>query len=614
MTAPTTRLPFRLTILLLGGGVLGSLALAAAPNHPNIIWIVSEDNSAYTVGAYGDPLARTPVLDRMAEQGIVFDHCYATAPVCAAARASIITGRYAPSLGTQHMRSYVTLPDDLKYFPTYLREAGYFTTNCAKTDYNAVIQPGAWDENGPEADWRHRQPGQPFFSVINIFGSHESSLHRRLPLVTDPAQVRVPAYLPDTPTVRADFAQHYDRVAAVDWEIGEVLARLQADGLADDTIVFYYSDHGGVLPRSKRFLYENGLHVPFIAYFPPKYRALAPPAEDGRNAELVNFVDLAPTVLSLAGLTPPGGMQGRAIAGAARAAAPAYTYGFRDRMDERYDLGRTVTDGRWRYIRNYLPHLPDGQHLGYLWRMASMAEWDRLYRAGKLNAMQSAFFEPKAPEMLFDLEADPDNVRNLASDPAHREVLERFRAANRAHLLATRDLGFLPEGMMHALAGERSPTLVAADESAYPLERLLELIDQLQLGVAPDVDALAAALHDPLAVVRYWGAIGAIRGAMGQEMVLNQLLADPELSVRLAAATAILHHGDSMAAWKSVAVCLAPPQPGEVRLAALNFITQRSGWPEWLRPLIAASGNGLGRNGENYVWEASNYLRGREDS
>lgn len=558
------------------------------PARPNILWVVSEDNSANYVGVYGDPLARTPNLDRLAAEGIVFDHAYSTSAVCAPTRASIITGMYAPSLGTQHMRSNVPLPEWLRYFPAYLRDAGYFTSNHAKTDYNAEVLPGTWNENSLAAHWRHRRPGQPFFSVFNFNASHESSLHKRLPLKTNPALVRVPTYLPDTPEVRADLAQYYDRVAEADRQIGEVLAELTADGLADDTIVFYYADHGGVLPRSKRFLYKNGTHPPLIIYFPEKFRHLAPPSSAGRVSELVNWVDLAPTVLSLAGVQAPAFFQGRALAGSARGAAPEFTYMFRDRMDERYDMSRAVTDGRWRYIRNYRPELPNMQTLAYLWKMSAMREWDDRHREKKLDSVQESFFEPKPPEQLFDCAADPDNVRNLATDPAHRDVLLRLRAANRAHLFATHDSGFMPEAMLRRLAGPRSPTVISRDDTIYPLARLIDLVDQLQLSAAPPAKELAKAVNNPLAVVRYWAAQGALRAS--DVSVVTPLLADPDPSVRLAAAFATLRRGAPDSAWPVFASALTEDSQMEVRLEALDYLAYSPPWPESLRPaLIAAS-------------------------
>ncbi len=597
-------------LLVLSVGLSSGLAAAQEQTRPNILWLVSEDNNPI-LGCYGEPLARTPHLDQLAKSGVLYRKAYTVAPVCAPSRAAIITGAYPSALGSQHMRSYSPLPQGLKFFPEYLRAAGYYCTNNEKTDYNTSTDfSPAWDASSATAHYRNRAPGQPFFAVFNLMTTHESTLHQRRPLLTDPAKVVVPAYLPDNTETRADLAQYHDAIALMDEQIGEKLRELAAAGLAEDTIVFYYGDNGGVSPRSKRFLYENGVHVPLIIHVPKKYQHLAPHPTGTQTDELVSFVDFAPTVLGLAGLPVPPAMQGRAIAGPAISPAPPYVYQLRDRMDERYDLSRAVTDGRYRYIRNYLPHLPAGQHLSYLWRQASMAKWAELYRAGKLNEVQSAFFRERPAEELFDLVADPDNVRNLAGDPAHRPTLERLRTANREHLLKIRDAGFMPEAMIVALAGDRSRRVVSQDQSVYPLERLLALIDRVQLSPPADPESLRAALADPLAVVRYWGATGALRAPVARPLLadLEARLVDSDPMVRLAAAQALLRSGDSAPAWKIIADCLAPENPSELRLTALNVITLQDRWPASLDAIIAVPGSGMGRDGENYVARAAEYL------
>ena len=562
---------------------------AASQPKPNILWVVSEDNTYNFVGAYGDPLARTPNLDLLAAQGIVFDLAHSSAPVCAPSRHTIITGVYATTHGAQHMRSQRPLPPGVKFFPEFLRAAGYYCTNNTKTDYNTSTPfDHVWNENGRNAHWRHRAPGQPFFAVFNFEHSHESKQHKREPLITDPAKVKLPAYLPDTPTSRADLAQYYDNVSRADAAIGVVLKQLAEDGLADDTIVLYYSDNGGTLPRSKRFLWDNGTHVAMIAHFPEKFRALAPAAPGTHSRELVNFVDLAPTVLSLAGLPRPAYFQGRAIAGATRQPAPPFTFTFRGRMDESYDLSRAVNDGRYRYVRNYLPHLPAGQHVTYLWQQASMREWDELYRAGKLNRTQSAFFEPRPPEELYDCDADPENVKNLAAEPAHKSTLLKFRAALRGHLLRTRDTGFLPEPMMLAQANGASPTVVSDVLERYPLERLLDFIDAAQFGQATG-QQIVAATHHPLAVYRYWAVTATLAAKTPPNF--SELLYDSDASVRLAAAEAVLRRGPSEAAWKVIADSLGASRSRELRLTALNALPYLPSRPEMLRPLIAACGD-----------------------
>ncbi len=594
---------FALRPLALATLALFSFVLRAAePARPNILWVVSEDNTYHYVGAYGDPIARTPVIDQLAKHGITYDNAHSTAPVCAPSRHSIITGVYASTHGAEHMRSERPLPPGVKFFPEYLRAAGYFCTNNAKTDYNTSTPfAAAWDENGRTAHWRHRKPGQPFFAVFNFEQSHESRQHTRVPLVTDPTKVKVPAYLPDTPTVRADVAQYYDNVSRADAAIGQILQQLAADGLTDDTIVLYYSDNGGCLPRSKRFLWDNGTHIAMVLHVPEKYRALAPAAPGTHSPELVNFVDLAPTVLSLAGLPAPAYFQGRAFAGADRQPAPAFTYTLRGRMDERYDFSRAVNDGRYRYVRHYLPHRPAGQHVGYLWQQASMRELDELFRAGKLTATQRIFFEPRGPEQLFDCLADPENVHDLVADPAHRAALDRLRAANRAQILRTRDTGFLPEPMMIALAAGASPTVISNSPELYPLNPLLDFIDAAQLGTATP-QQLAAATRHPLAVWRYWAVTATLTSKNPPDF--SPLLTDSDSSVRLAAAEAVLRRGPSDAAWKVIAESLGAAHSRELRLTALNALPYLPAAPAAIKPLVVA----CGKTEDEYLKRAAEFL------
>jgi arylsulfatase A-like enzyme len=596
---------FPLLLVLLAGVVT-----AHGAERPNIVWLVSEDYTASYSGPYGDPLARTPALDRLAADGIVMLNAHSTAPVCAPTRYSIITGRYAHADGAQHMRSDPPLPGGVRLFPALLREAGYYCTNNAKTDYNTSASlDGVWDANGRQAHWRNRRPGQPFFAVFNFEQSHESRLHQRETLITDPAKVRVPAWLPDTPTVRADLAQYYDCVSRADAAAANVLAELAADGLADDTIILSYSDNGGCLPRSKRYLYDNGTHIAMVLHVPEKFRHLAPAAPGSRMPEVINTIDLAPTMLSLAGLKPGAQFHGRAFAGPFRATPPAYTFLMRDRMDERYDLSRAVTDGRYRYIRNYTPAQPWGQHLEYLWRQASMQEWAALHRAGRLTPTQDAFFQPKPVEELFDCATDPDNVHNLARDPTYQPQLTAFRQALRGHQLAIRDTGLLPEPLMLALTQGKSPALLAADDSQYPLERLLNLVDALQQSGKPDPALLSAALRDPLAAVRYWAAT-CLQGPTAAAAA-RPLLSDAEPVVRLAAAEILLRDADDAPAWAAIGEELGHTSSPETKLLALNIAERLprpypSAWRAILTPLAQRAATTSGT--ESYITRAAQSL------
>ncbi len=548
---------------------------ASKASRPNILWIVSEDNFPY-IGAYGDPVARTPVIDALARDGILYEHCFSQAPVCAPSRFTLISGMYATSCGpASHMRASGKGPTALRGFPAYLREAGYYCSNNAKTDYNASIDlKDAWDESGKSGHWRKRPAGKPFFAVFNYEVTHESQIFpeaqaRQTPLArpTDPAGVRLPAYIPDAPETRRDRAHYYDQMARLDALIGERLKELEADGLADDTIVFYYSDNGGVLPRSKRFTYDSGLHVALIVRFPPKWKHLAPAAARTRIAAPVSFVDFAPTVLSLAGVNPPSYFQGRPFAGPG-AAPREYAFSFRDRMDERYDMSRTVRDRRFRYIRNYKPHLIWGQHIEYMWQQAGVALWERLYRAGKLDATQRRFWEEKPEEELYDLSADPDEVRNLAGDPAHRDRVARMRRALESHMLEIRDNGFVPEGS--PLEGYE-PT---RDRRAYPLEEILVVADAATRRDPAGIPRLIRWMGHDHECVRYWAALGCVMlkdNAAQAAGELARLLRDPSPSVRVASAEALCYAGRADEGVAALREALAHDN-GSVRLQAANAL------------------------------------------
>ena len=508
--------------------------------QPNIVWIVSEDNSPL-IGAYGDRFATTPHLDNFASQAVLYENAFATSPVCAPARSTLITGVYPSAMGTQHMRSNYPVPEQIKFFPKYLKEKGYYTTNNDKKDYNTIDQPDAWDESSSKATYKNRKAGQPFFAVFNIFVSHESSLHTPMDnLQHDPEKVPVPPYHPLTPEVKYDWAQYYDKISLMDKQVGTILKELEEAGLADNTIVFYYSDHGGALGRSKRFMYESGLRVPLIIRFPKKFKHLAPGKPGTRTDRIVDFSDFAPTMLSLTGIPIPEYMQGKAFLGKQQAAPRQYANAFRGRMDERIDMVRSVRDKKYRYIRNYLPHKPYAQYIDYLWRAPSMRSWEAAYQAGTLNEVQSEFWQSKPVEELFDTEADPHNVHNLAQDPQYREVLERMRRANREWLLQTKDVGFIPEAMMAEIAKEIS-LYQYARSGAYALEKIMKAAETASSGSVKEIRQL---LNDQEAAVRYWAATGctiAGKKAAPAKGALIKLLQDPEIAVRIAAAEALYH-------------------------------------------------------------------------
>ncbi len=443
---------------------------AAAPPQPaapppNIVWISNEDMSPH-LGVYGDAMARTPTLDRFAAQAIRFTHAFSTAPVCAPSRAAIITGMHQAAIGAQHMRTtedvvpelpgpYLAVPPFyVKAFPEYLRAAGYFTSNRAKTDYQFGVPFTIWDDLGGNAHWRNRaDKSQPFFSVFNLVVTHESQsfptspARKGKPPVTRAADVRVPPYYPDTPAVRDELARMYDNIHDMDAQVAEILRQLEEDGLADDTIVFYWSDHGDGVPRAKRSLYDSGLRVPLMIRVPPRFGGGSAPGSV--RDELVSLVDLAPTVLALAGLDPPAHMQGRVLVGPRTGPPPDFVFGARDRMDAEYDMMRSARDGQYLYIRNFSPELPYAGHIIYRNQSSIMQEWLRLQAEKALTGPPALWMRTKRPvEELYDVRRDPHQIDNLASAPAHRRSLERMREAVSAWMTRIVDQGLINEAEM----------------------------------------------------------------------------------------------------------------------------------------------------------------------
>ncbi|MBS0202743.1 MAG: sulfatase [Planctomycetes bacterium] len=536
---------------------LGIVVLLLAPSplvadqRPNIVWIVSEDHGPH-MGCYGDSFATTPNVDGLAARGLRYTHCWSNAPVCAPARTTLITGLYATSSGGEPMRSMVPLPRGQHLYPELLRQAGYYCTNNAKEDYN-IQKPGkVWDESSRNAHWKKRPVGTPFFAVFNSEKSHESKIRvRPHKLVHDPARVRIPAYHPDTPEVRQDWAQYYDVVTEADADAGVRLRELADAGLMEDTIIFYYGDHGSGMPRSKRWPYNSGLHVPLVVYIPEKFQDLRPAdyAPGQSSDRLVSFVDFAPTLLSLAGVQPPEWMQGHAFLGKFITPPQPFLYGFRGRMDERYDLVRSVTDGHFVYVRQYLPHVIYGQHIDYMFQTPTTRVWKQLHDLGKLTPEQDAFWNRKPAEELYDLQTDPDEVHNLANSVSHRQIRDRLRAAQHDHVLKIRDVGFLPEGERFRRANGDSIYDLGRDPNRYPLERILEAADLASMMSPDAVPQLKRDLKSDDNAVRYWGVLGLqMRGSaavMSANDELHQALTDQSAFVEIAAAQALASAGGS---------------------------------------------------------------------
>lgn len=581
---------------------LAGLVDAAGPvpsdqpeERPNILWLTTEDMSP-NLGSYGDPDASTPALDQLAARGTRYTRAFSVAGVCAPSRSSLITGVYASSLGSQHMRCQTTLPAVIQPLPALLRAAGYYCTNNAKEDYNFATPPGTWNDSSRTAHWRKRAAGQPFFSVFNFMTTHESRMRyepEALANLTqsltpaqrhDPARVTLPAWLPDTPAVRAEWARYHDLISAMDHQVAAILQQLADDGLADDTIVVFTSDHGAGLPRAKQFIYEAGLQVPLILHVPEKWRRLMPSAPGGAETRMVSLLDLPASMLSLLGLPIPPEMAGAAFLGPQAAAPRAYIHAIRDRMDERVDMSRTVSDGRFKYHRNYLPHLPHYPSLTYMDLLQTAKDFRRLAAAGELAPGLAFFMAPTKPlEELYDLQADPHELRNLSADPAQAATLARLRDEHFNWVRRTVDTGFIPEQMLRDFAAGRSEYEYARSGD-YQLERCIATVRLLERGAAA-VAPLRQALQDAYAPVRFWAATGL--ASLGREAApaaadLQRALGDPHAEVALAAAEALGYLGQPAQALPLLERCLNDDRP-VVRLAAANVV-DRIG--EQARPLI----------------------------
>ena len=445
--------------------------------NPNIIWLVAEDQSPEFLPMYGDLTTELPYLSALANDGVVFTNAYSPVPVCAPARSALISGMYPTTLGTHNMRTYNAykaeneptigipsysplVPEGVKMFPQYLRAKGYFTTNNAKEDYNFKKTDGVWDESSAQAHWKNRKPNQPFFAVFNFGITHESQIWRQgdQPLLVDPNTLSVPPIFPDGPEVRKDLAVNYSNLIRLDKQIGKVIEQLKAEGLYENSIIFFYGDHGGPFPRYKRALYETGIKVPLIIKFAGLEKA------GTTNKDFINFIDYAPTVLSLAGIKPPLVMQGNAQFGPYQTKEKSeFIFASSDRFDEQVDRLRALRFGTFKYIRNFNPEISNAIAVAYREQMPMMKYLNQMWETQQLDPNAAAWFRtPKPSEELYDLEQDPYELNNLAEKPGLKDTLTFLRNRLERWIVETQDLGeyaekelinkWLPEGKPQKLS------------------------------------------------------------------------------------------------------------------------------------------------------------------
>jgi arylsulfatase A-like enzyme len=514
---------------------------------PNIVWLVTEDNSKHFLKLYDESGASMPNVEALADKGIVFNHAFSNAPVCSVARSALITGCYGPRIGAQYHRKMqvAPMPKGLKMFPAYLKKAGYYTSNNSKEDYNLQKNKDVWDESSKSANYKNRKAGQPFFHVQNFGITHEGQLHFSAEKMdafnynTD--SIKLFPYHPDTRTFRNTYAHYYNLHKKADDAIGKFIAQLKEDGLMENTIVFYYGDHGGVLPRSKGYLYESGLHIPLVVYVPEKWKHLVPMELGSRTDAFVEFIDFGPTVLNLAGIPVPKTMDGKPFLGENISKDNLKdhnsTFSYADRFDEKYDMVRAIRKGKYKYMRNYQPFNMDGLFNFYRYKMLAYKEWKELYDAGSLNEIQKQFFEARTPEALFDVEKDPHEINNLAGNNAFTDVLIELRTELQNKVKAMPDLSFFPEP--YFLEKGLNNPVAFGQKNKKEIAEMVDIADLSLQSFEKINSALKSTLESADPWKRYWGLIvcssfGA-EASMFQKKAHEMVLNDPENLVRIRA-------------------------------------------------------------------------------
>ena len=542
-------------LILLITVVLISCDNRTANLQPNILWITCEDLSPI-LGCYGDRVANTPNIDLFAQNAVRFTNAYASAPICTPARSSLITGVYASSMGTHHLRGVVPKSDKIKCFTEFLREKGYYCTNNVKEDYNFITPEEAWDESSDSAHWRNRKPEQPFFSVFNFMVTHQSQTRYGIEKLNEinstldekdrinPDDVEIPPYYPDTPIVRNNIASLYTQVHIMDKKFQEIINQLEEDGLRENTIIFFYSDHGTGLPRGKGYLHDTGIKVPLIIEFPEKYKHYSPAKAGAFSDELVNFIDFPPTVLSLTGIDPPKHMQGNPFLGQYKKDSNDYVVSIRDRRDEVLMFSRSIRTDKYHYIRNFLPHRPRMQRNFYSEITPIRQELRRLDNLGLLQSNEDWLMEDSVPvDELYDTETDPHELNNLAQEAEHLEIMELLKRNLFSWMVETKDLGLVPEYEMIEKSKDGAPYDTFSGN--FDPKPILDLVDKIGRG-KQHIGSFNFALQSSNPVYRYWGATGL--AALGQNAVeskelLQSTLNDPVPYVRFAASEAICNIG-----------------------------------------------------------------------
>ncbi len=484
---------------------------------PNIVWITSEDNSKHYLKLFDSNGTPTPNIKSLANHGIIYNRAFSNAPVCSVARSAIISGSYGPRIASQYHRKMeaVPMPDSINMFPAYLRKAGYYTTNNSKEDYNIIKGENVWDESSGNASWKNRANGQPFFHVANIYITHEAELHfteeemAKTPNKTGENEFEVQPNHPNTKLFKYTNAFYRDKIQEMDHQVGKVIKALERDGLLENTFIFYFGDHGGVLPGSKGYLYETGLHVPLVIHIPENYSHLVDIDKGSTVNGFVSFIDFAPTVLKLAGVEIPEGIDGSAFLGknisTEEVNARDETFSYADRFDEKYDQVRALRKGKYKYIRSYQPFNYDGLLNNYRYRQLAYQEWKMMYETGKLNEIQSAFFKNREPEMLFDIEVDPFETNNLITDPKYHDVAIDLRERLNKWMKQMPDLSFFPEHFL--IENAMSNPVAFGRRHKDQINRYIDISNLCLSEFGSVKQELITSLKSKDTWERYWGLI-----------------------------------------------------------------------------------------------------------
>tara|TARA_R110000751_G_scaffold117001_1_gene217108 strand:- start:34032 stop:35903 length:1872 start_codon:yes stop_codon:yes gene_type:complete len=526
-------------------------------DKPNILWVSCEDITTM-LGCYGDVNASTPNLDKFAKKSILFSNAFSTAPVCSPARSSIITGYYATTIGTQHLRSEVDIPNVIKPFPKYLREIGYYAVNNYKEDYN-FTEDELWSDSSKNAHWKNREKDQPFFSVFNLGITHQSGIFGNDSIYNgridkylgdiekiDPETLVLPSYYPDSPVIRKLWARYYTNVAIMDYQFGQILKELKGDGLEDNTIVIFFSDHGTGMPRSKRALYDSGLKIPMLVHIPQKLAVKFNRSPGTIDDQMVSFIDFAPTMLEIAGIDKPETWPGHAFISNKEVAKTPYVFATSDRVDEGYEMTRSIRTKEYRYVRNFFPFSPLLQPNFYTDQSAIMVELEKFRNSPGLTQEQLTLFaKNRMPEELYDVQKDPDETYNLAYDPTFQKTIKIMRGRLKDEMMKSFDTGLMPEPEMIRLSANSTPYAIAHDPSVLPIERILETCDWM-LESKIDDGLILKGLQDPNGFVRYWTLITIqAKGGTNPVIILEMenMLYDTFPTVQIEAAKSLIQVG-----------------------------------------------------------------------